>query len=339
MTEPLTAVLRQEGPQQERPIKQLRDVLSMLCNYIWTNNLRHGEHLWSIPVDHQRDFDCILSDAINELEQLRALSASRTEPQDAAIVCPACGGQVKQVVSATLSLALWQHWNWVCQSRTEPTRKGFYSEGGKVWNLPAGTEPDATVLLLQSLIGDLGLTADATISTVQRGLHVGTANAMRLLAVREAIAALSASRTAQEGQQEEKDMDETPKFDDPSEGPFEFAWFCRHNGEPIQTVADVVETLTLSADKSTRPELFGVCLAERDEDGKQIVVCYTGNGPRSEVNARLIARLLSDYRTTAPTPRSAESFGLKPEMQPVVDELRRRMALPSSPAEGEKEEK
>lgn len=99
--------------------------------------------------------------------------------------------------------------------------------------------------------------------------------------------------------------DETAKLDDPSEGPFEFAWFCRHSGERIQTVADVIETLALSAEKSTRAELYGVCLAERDEHGKQMVVCYTGNGPRSEANARLIARLLSDYRTTASLPSGA----------------------------------
>ena len=86
---------------------------------------------------------------------------------------------------------------------------------------------------------------------------------------------------------------------EPSEGPFEFSWFCRADGEPIATVADVVATLTQSAEKSTRAELWGVSLAERDEDGKQLVVCYTGNGPRSQANARLIAQLLNDYRTVA----------------------------------------
>lgn len=98
----------------------------------------------------------------------------------------------------------------------------------------------------------------------------------------------------------------TEKIETPSEGPFEFAWFCRHSGEPIETVADVVETLALSAEQSTRGELYGVALAERDENGQQIVVCYTGNGPRSEANARLIAKLLSDYRTTAAAPRPQE---------------------------------
>lgn len=51
----------------------LRRTLSMLCNYVWTKQLRPGEHMWSIPVDKERDFDCILSDAIDELIARRAV--------------------------------------------------------------------------------------------------------------------------------------------------------------------------------------------------------------------------------------------------------------------------
>ena len=36
---------------------------------------------------------------------------ARPEPE---INCPVCGTIVKQVASDTLSLALWQHWNWKC---------------------------------------------------------------------------------------------------------------------------------------------------------------------------------------------------------------------------------
>jgi len=36
------------------------------------------------------------------------------------IECPACGALVPQVASATLTLALWQHWNWVCPKRETP---------------------------------------------------------------------------------------------------------------------------------------------------------------------------------------------------------------------------
>ena len=58
---------------RQRPIKQLRDTLSMLCDVLWNGGkTKPGQHLWTIPVDHERDFDCILSDAIDELERLRA---------------------------------------------------------------------------------------------------------------------------------------------------------------------------------------------------------------------------------------------------------------------------
>jgi len=59
------------GEYRERPIEQLRSVLSMLCHYVWHRQLRAGEHMWSIPADHERDFDCILGDAIRELEVRR----------------------------------------------------------------------------------------------------------------------------------------------------------------------------------------------------------------------------------------------------------------------------
>lgn len=38
-------------------------------------------------------------------------------PTPDAITCPLCGELVKQVASATLSLALWQHCNWTCVRR------------------------------------------------------------------------------------------------------------------------------------------------------------------------------------------------------------------------------
>ena len=39
---------------------------------MWHKTLRPGEHLWSVPADKTRDFDCIMSDAISELVYLRA---------------------------------------------------------------------------------------------------------------------------------------------------------------------------------------------------------------------------------------------------------------------------
>ena len=56
---------------RERSIAQLRQTLQVLCNFIWNGKLATGEHLWSLPADPERDFDIILSDAIDELEQRR----------------------------------------------------------------------------------------------------------------------------------------------------------------------------------------------------------------------------------------------------------------------------
>lgn len=53
--------------------------------------------------------------ALTIRQAIAALTADRAaEPT---IECPACGASVPQVASATLSLALWQHWNWACPRR------------------------------------------------------------------------------------------------------------------------------------------------------------------------------------------------------------------------------
>lgn len=74
-------------------------------------------------------------------------------------------------------------------------------------------------------------------------------------------------------------------------GPWSYTWFCKPDGQPIETVDDVAETIAGSARHSTRAELFGVTLddANEDERGQATVVCYTGNGPNAHNNARLIA--------------------------------------------------
>jgi hypothetical protein len=61
---------------KQRTEKELRDVVSTLCDVLWNGGkLRPGQHLWSIPADPERDFDIILSDAITELVELRAKTA------------------------------------------------------------------------------------------------------------------------------------------------------------------------------------------------------------------------------------------------------------------------
>ena len=74
-------------------------------------------------------------------------------------------------------------------------------------------------------------------------------------------------------------------------GPWIWSFFCKPSGEPILTVEDVAEVTAGSAKYSERAELFGVTLddADKHEDGRATVVCYTGNGPNAHNNARLIA--------------------------------------------------
>ena len=72
-----------------RTEEELRGVVSMLCHFIWYRQLREGEHMWTIPVDPIRDFDCILADAIDELVELRARVEALEDsmnPQDVADV-------------------------------------------------------------------------------------------------------------------------------------------------------------------------------------------------------------------------------------------------------------
>jgi hypothetical protein len=68
--------------------------------------------------------------------------------------------------------------------------------------------------------------------------------------------------------------------------PWVATYFTRPDGSPIETGEHVAETIAFSASQSDRAELHGVTLTG-DEDG--VIVCYTGNGPRSQDNAHLIA--------------------------------------------------
>lgn len=47
------------------------------------------------------------------------VTEQQTQETLTTINCPLCGETVKQVSSATLNLALWQHMNWVCVKRPE----------------------------------------------------------------------------------------------------------------------------------------------------------------------------------------------------------------------------
>lgn len=71
-----------------------------------------------------------------------------------------------------------------------------------------------------------------------------------------------------------------------SPGVWDWTKHNREDGKPTESVEDVVAILALSARKGTGVELHGVGAKQCGED---IVVCYTGNGPRSAANARFLA--------------------------------------------------
>jgi hypothetical protein len=56
-------------------------------------------------------------------------------------------------------------------------------------------ETRATLAHVCGIVSELGLVAGATIASVQRRLHVGVADAMRLLAIREGLASLDPPQT------------------------------------------------------------------------------------------------------------------------------------------------
>lgn len=71
-----------------------------------------------------------------------------------------------------------------------------------------------------------------------------------------------------------------------SQGHWEWSRHNKPDGNPIESVDDVVEVLESSSRKGTGKYLHGVISKENGED---ITVCYTGNGPRSPMNARFLA--------------------------------------------------
>jgi calcineurin-like phosphoesterase family protein len=61
------------------------------------------------------DYRPVSLEEIPALYERQQNEAARLVPPT--VVCPKCGQEVKQVASATLELALWQHQNWACPAR------------------------------------------------------------------------------------------------------------------------------------------------------------------------------------------------------------------------------
>jgi hypothetical protein len=82
--------------------------------------------------------------------------------------------------------------------------------------------------------------------------------------------------------------------------PWTFTYFSKPDGSDIKTPQDVADTVAHSALSCEGTKLWGVSLDELAEDGSVLVVCYTGNGPHSEANARLIVAAINALNITQP---------------------------------------
>lgn len=51
--------------------EQLHHIIGVVARTVWDQKVPAGEHLWTIPADPKRDFDCLLSAAVDELAQWR----------------------------------------------------------------------------------------------------------------------------------------------------------------------------------------------------------------------------------------------------------------------------
>jgi len=71
-------------------------------------------------------------------------------------------------------------------------------------------------------------------------------------------------------------------------GEWEWANFRNEDGTPIKSKDEIKALLCKSVDKSVGEGLHLAGVTAKDENG-DLVICYTGNGPRSHKNANFIA--------------------------------------------------
>jgi hypothetical protein len=90
-----------DRPETARPIRHrapdlVSATLRKVCHFVWHGTAPEDDsHMWSIPVDEERDWDCILGDVIRERDALhaatRALLAALDEEEcnrDGVLVLP-----------------------------------------------------------------------------------------------------------------------------------------------------------------------------------------------------------------------------------------------------------
>lgn len=97
-------------------------------------------------------------------------------------------------------------------------------------------------------------------------------------------------------------------------GPWIWTRFLNPGGTPITSKDQIKAMLCESVDKCEGLYLYGV--TARDEGG-EVVVCYTGNGPMSRNNAEVIANGMN----------AAVETRVKEEVKRAVEEFRERAAL------------
>lgn len=80
--------------------------------------------------------------------------------------------------------------------------------------------------------------------------------------------------------------------------PWISARYSKPDGTPHESSADVAETLKFSAMHSDRAELFG---ASADNYGDEVVVFYTGNGPKAHLNAQRAVECVNALENLRPS--------------------------------------
>lgn len=116
MTQPPEPVdLKVKRDWKPRTMESLRDALQRFCDAAW--NRGQSPHIFTIPVDDDRDADCILSDGISELEHLRGLVRAQRAALEAIewagrdtdkgeAFCPQCGHSSKHANDCSLAAVL-----------------------------------------------------------------------------------------------------------------------------------------------------------------------------------------------------------------------------------------
>lgn len=107
-------------------------------------------------------------------------------------------------------------------------------------------------------------------------------------------------------------MSEREKLKKLAEGftEWELSTFSHWSGREHNNLQDVADTVAYSAMQGVSTELWGVALPKAGNEARSRVVCYTGNGPTSEVHARFMAQAPSTILALLSELEQAEDFSV-----------------------------